>query len=300
MPLNLLFILLTSVFLALALWTFWVLVWNRRYSHYDSENLKFVESFGYRVRFIQEGKGPHLILIHGIGASVYVWRFLIPLISKYFTVTAIDLLGFGWSEKPKNFKYDLNSQCDVIMEALKKLKIKNGFILGSSMGGAIALRLAQVHPDFFKKVVAISPAADPQIAYVNLKHLSFLTPFVQPIISERFIKQFLRRVVSKKSLITKESIQFYTAPYRSLGALNAFTKSFTLLKDPAVFSNLNSISQPTLILWGEKDKIIPIKYSKKIISQIPKAVLETHKSAGHHPQEDEPEWIASQIISFLS
>src|SRR5690606_35000365 len=80
----------------------------KAYSQKSSSQKNYQTVFGHKIFYTQEGSGPHLLLIHGIGASHYVWRFITPLLAKHFTVTAIDLLGFGKSDKPITFLYDLD------------------------------------------------------------------------------------------------------------------------------------------------------------------------------------------------
>lgn len=257
--------------------------------------------FGHKVYFTQEGTGDHILLLHGIGASHYVWRFISPKLSEKHTVTAVDLLGFGLSDKPNTFKYDLDSQCEMIFELLKELGIKKTTIIGSSMGGTIALRLVQIQPDLFNKVIVLSPAADPKITFFDLNRISFLSPVVKPLVTERFIKQIMKRVYSEHKHINEESIRIYTEPYiNNEGAVDSFVKSFSLLRDPRVYEQLDGIKNPVLILWGQKDRIIPFKFAKKIQFKIPESHLEIHKTAGHHVQEDDPDWVLSKIFSFLN
>lgn len=256
--------------------------------------------FGYNIYFTQQGAGEHVILLHGLGASSYVWRFLTPRLAEDHRVTAIDLLGFGASDKPDTFKYDLDSQCDVIIELLKQLEIDSCAIVGSSMGGTIALRLAQMRPDMFHKIIVLSPAADPRVTFFDLNRISFLSPVVKPLVTEKFVKQIMKRVYSEQHLITDENIKIYAEPYAShKGGVDSFVKSFSLLRDPRVYEHLDSIKCPVLILWGQKDRIIPFKFAERIKNKIPHSILEVHKTAGHHVQEDNPEWVLSKIIPFL-
>lgn len=255
---------------------------------------------GHKIYYTQEGSGENILFIHGIGASHYVWRYLSPKLSSEYRVTAVDLLGFGLSDKPETFKYDLDSQCDILLELLKKLDIKKTIIVGSSMGGSIALRLAQLKPDIFHKVVAISPAADPRITFFDLNRLSFLSPVVKPLVTERFIKQIMKRVYSDRKNINDETIQIYTEPYiNNKNAIDSFTKSFVLLRDPRVFEQLEAMEVPVLLVWGQRDRIIPVKFAKKIHSRIPNSLLEIHPTAGHHVQEDDPDWLISKMMEFL-
>ena len=260
----------------------------------------FKTVFGHKVYFTQEGKGDHILLIHGIGASHYVWRYLSPELAKNFTVTAVDLLGFGLSDKPETFTYDLDSQCEVLLELMNQLGITKTIVIGSSMGGTIALRLTQLRPDLITKVVVLSPAADPRITFFDLNKLAFLSSVVRPLVTERLIKQIMNRVYSERKNISDETIRIYLEPYsNNKNAIDSFIKSFKLLRDPKVFEQLDAIKHPVLIMWGLRDKIIPIKFAKKIQSKIPNSILETHPTAGHHIQEDDPEWLIEKVLEFF-
>lgn len=255
---------------------------------------------GHQVYFTQEGKGEDILLLHGIGASHYVWRFITPKLAENYKVTAVDLLGFGLSDKPNTFKYDLDSQCEMVLELLKQLGIKKTAVIGSSMGGTIALRLAQITSDLFSKIVVLSPAADPKITFFDLNRISFLSPVVKPLVTERFIKQIMKRVYSEQKHVNEETVRIYTEPYiSSEGAIDSFVKSFSLLRDPRVFEQLGIIKNPVLIIWGQKDRIISFKFAHRIQNKIPQALLEIHETAGHHVQEDDPDWVLSKIFPFL-
>lgn len=256
--------------------------------------------YGHKVYYTQDGQGEHVLLLHGIGASHYVWRFLVPEIAKSHTVTAVDLLGFGLSDKPNTFKYDLDSQCDMILEILRELNIQKCTVIGSSMGGTIALRLSQLRPDIFQRIIVMSPAADPRITFFDLNRVSFLSPVVSPLVKERFVKQIMRLVYAEKKLITDDNIKIYTEPYASNPlAIDSFVKSFSLLRDRRVHDELEKIKNPVLIIWGKKDRIISSRFATKIQKKIPHSALEIHESGGHHIQEEHPEWVLSKIISFL-
>jgi pimeloyl-ACP methyl ester carboxylesterase len=257
--------------------------------------------FGHQVFYSQEGQGEHILLLHGIGASHYVWRFIVPQLAKDHTVTAVDLLGFGLSDKPNTFKYDLDSQCEVILQLVKELKIEKCTLIGSSMGGTISLRLVQMHPEIFQKIVVLSPAADPKIVLFDLNRVSFLSPMVMPLVTERFVKQILRMVYSERRFITDENIKIYSDPYsNNPSAIESFVKSFSLLKDPRVLEELELIKNPVLILWGRKDRIVSSKLAPRLQSKILNSTLEIHETGGHHIQEEDPDWVLSKIISFLS
>lgn len=254
---------------------------------------------GYKMHYLQRGTGPDVLLLHGIGASFFVWRKIIPDLQKKYKVTALDILGFGKSDKPESFAYDLDSQCTMISEFIKKMGIQKCIVIGSSMGGMIALRLNETQPLIFYKTILISPAYDPNLVPVSLNKVSFLSPIFSPLVNEQFVRQVLKRVYSNHELISPEIVQAYLEPYSDGQAISSFVKSFALIKDPRVLADLTLVTTPTLVLWGEKDKIIPIKYAHKLKKIMKTAQLLIHPKAGHHTHEECPSWTLEKIHQFL-
>ncbi len=262
---------------------------------------KFTTINGHRVHYKQVGSGPHIILIHGIGASTYTWRFVVPLLADKFTVTAMDLLGFGQSDKPNNFDYTLDEQSKILIQFINQLQIDKAKLVGSSMGGALALWLCNLYPDRFTQAVTIAPAIDPGVALLDLHNLSFLSSLVFPAISPALVKSIMTRVISKKDLINEESIEMYYEPYsRGTSAIKAFALSFSLLRDKRFPGELKSLPIKHLMLWGAEDKIVPFSVGEKLQKTISNTQLIVQEKGSHHLMEDSPEWLAEQIFKFFN
>lgn len=255
------------------------------------------------IHYVQVGKGPHLVLLHGLSASIYSWRFLIPLLSKHYTVTALDIPGFGLSSKDPNRNYDLDEQTQVITDFLSEIKIKQAILVGSSMGGTIALWLAKRNPKRFPATVVLAPATNPSIVrynYYKLAQTSF--PKIKYYLLNRFIiKIAMQRVMTNHDLITSESINAYLLPYISdKNSMTCFFKSTKLLKDSRLPHELKDISSKVQIIYGAKDRVVPQFVVEELTSIIPHAVLDIHPTSGHHVMEDVPEWTYDRIMKFLT
>lgn len=240
-----------------------------------------------------------VVLLHGIGASVYIWRFLLPLLTKKFSVIAFDLPGFGKSEKHLNRDYGLDAQSDRIIHALLKLNVASAHLIGSSMGGTIALWMARQNPKMFPGLVVLAPATHPDLVPVKLswlRHLAGpaaigLTPFV--------MRRILKRIMSRHELVTDECVHHYLEPYRETETLHTFLLSTHLLRDKRLPYELRQISSPVLTLWGQRDSIVARKYMDELCQIIPNIAIQVHESAGHHSMEDEPDWVIAQVERFF-
>ncbi len=261
---------------------------------------QFIEIEDANIHYYKSGHGPHLILLHGIGASVYIWRFLMPYLAKQFTVIAMDLPGFGKSSKDALGDYGLDAQARRILQTLEKLEVRQAIVVGSSMGGALALWLAKLQPQRFSKIVALNPAADSRLVPKSVVHLRNIAPLFSKSLNRFTMRTILQRVVSRNELLSGEVIDAYLEPYRNSGdALRIVLAATALLADHRLPAELKDLKSDVLILWGEKDKMVPKRSVMLLVQTLPRATLFTHPQGGHHIMEDDPEWAAEKILEFL-
>lgn len=259
------------------------------------------------IHYIQTGQGPHLVLIHGIAASLYIWRFMIEELSKHFTVTALDLPGFGFSSKHAHHDYGLDQQADNLAEFLTKIGVQQAHLLGSSMGGAVALWAAKKYPERFSKIATISPSTNPKL----LRYVDVLpAPLVRPIIplsrSFKYLatpttaKLFYSRVISNQQLATDETISAYLRPFlEGEGSFATLIKATRLIGDRRMPKELGTIQQPVLVLWGKSDRLVPYRYIEELLGHLPKSEFAAHPTAGHHSMEDDPAWVLEKVQNFF-
>lgn len=260
----------------------------------------FVEVDGLKIHYTQAGSGPDIVLLHGIGASVYVWRFLFPLLQTQARVTAIDLPGFGKSTKDATRDHGLDSQCERVARALTAIGISNATLVGSSMGGAIALWMAKRDPARFRRVVAIGPATDPRLVPVLADSAGSMASVLWRFLNRHSMRFILSRVVSRGELITDECIDHYLEPFRDgADSLKTFWAALALLSDKRLPDELSGLEAEVLVLYGECDKMVPRASIDRLLKILPQAKFESHPEGGHHVMEDEPEWSAEHILSFV-
>lgn len=245
--------------------------------------------------------GPTILMIHGIGASSYIWRSTSAYLSSKYRIINIDLPGFGQSTKKAELEYGLEEQSLRLISFLDRLKIKNTFVVGSSMGGALSLWLALNYPDRFKKVALVNPATNPQLVPLQSLHkYDWLGHFASPFINKTFMKLAIGNVVANKNIITEERVS-HSLNNHGFGslALRVFIKATKLLADPRMPHVFSNITQPVLLVWGEMDRMISRKYILELKETLPNVEFYTHKNAGHHLMEDQPEWLAEKLDAFF-
>lgn len=247
------------------------------------------------VRALRIGAGDTTIfLIHGFGESLLAYRGLLGSLAQDYRVTAIDLPGSGLSEKPSS--YALDSLVGDLSDFLDRSIQGPVVLVGHSMGGEIAAALALKRPDRVSRLILIAPAG-----------LGLGFGLSGEPLSER------QRQLAGWSLRVRELVQETDDPtwiadppglppgIRSSSAARAAAAQtlkdfdFTALKD-----HFSRITQPTLIIWGSLDPLIPVALGRQIAEQIPNARLVEFANSWHRPHVEQPERVAQEIRSFLA
>lgn len=267
---------------------------------------RFIELDELKLHYVQAGEGPDLVLLHGIGASVYVWRYLFAALSlpdgrDHFRVTAIDLMGFGKSSKPRNGDYGLDRQTEVVARAIDQLGLQTPIVIGSSMGGSIALWLGKKYPDTFRKLMVLAPHTESSLIPRTARYLSVMRPLLKKFVNRDSFRLFLGYVLARRSLITDELVDAYLEPFLDQGeSLNAFFLATSLLADRRLPRELSQVQSDVLVVYGEKDFMVSRESVEILTDSLPHAELITHPEGGHHLMEDEPMWLCEQIIAFAA
>ena len=266
---------------------------------------KFVKLNNRETYLVEKGQGQPLILIHGFGASIYSWRNIIDPLAEEYHVYAIDLLGFGYSAKP-DIDYNLQLYTDQVEALIDKYNLDSVTLIGNSLGGKISANLAIQKPDKVESLVLID-AAGYEMEKNNTPLLFQLAkvPGVRKILalfnSKKRIRKILEGVYYDDKKVTEQVVEAYYRPYKTKGALRA---PMALLnggmKKEGFSSKIKEITAPSLIIWGEEDQWIPLRKGYKYHQDIPDSKLIVLTHAGHVPQEEVPEIVATSVLEFLN
>lgn len=255
------------------------------------------------VAYRQTGHGPDLLCLHGIGASMIIYRRFTPLVSSEFRVTCLDFPGFGKSEKPRELTYGLDEQAQHLLSAVEALELKNPVVIASSMGGAISMAAAMKSPEIFRGIVALAPATDPTRIPTSLLPMAKFGEALHRLNPEKtryaIVKAVVAQVIARRELITPGLVALYFEPFRvSELASAAFLKAFRLLADKRLPTLFRELKTPLLIIRGLRDRLVKQSSCEDLHRIVPDSALITHPTAGHHSMEDEPEFIAEELRKF--
>ena len=257
----------------------------------------------------EKGKGSPVLLIHGFGASTYTWRHIAPELARNHRVIAVDLKGFGQSDKPFDERYSVYDQAELLVQLIEEKDLRDLTLVGHSYGGGIALLLALEADGRLEgrisRLVLLDSIAYPQNIPVFFKMLDV------PVVSQMGIRMVPPSVQTRVALqiayfddnkITSEEVEAYAAPLKTAAGKHAIihTARQIVPEDIAELSErYKTMTLPTLILWCDHDRIVPLEVGIKLRRTLPNSTLKLVEECGHMPQEEQPESTMDLIQSFI-
>ena len=254
-----------------------------------------------KIHYIQKGKGEDLLLIHSVGQSLYTFRELIDKLASRFRVTAIDLVGFGYSQKPYYFNYSLNEMGDFIDHFMEAMGMDYAHLFGFSMGAGYVINFAKRYPDRAGKIVLLSPGGiTPEMpASIKLIPNRFLGGLAVNMLSYRSVKKMLGECYFDLTNHTDNLCDEYYKPIASQDAKRVIRSCVSYYYDDDVVHSLKNVVSDTLLLWGNEDKWHPTEMADLFRAVMPKVKYSLIRNAGHLAHEEKAEKVAQLIKQFI-
>lgn len=267
---------------------------------------EFVMAGGIKTHFIHKGdQGRPVVLIHGFGASTYAWRNNLEALARRHRVYALDVKGFGLSAKPRDGRYNVAAFTEHLRDFLDVLKLDRPVLVGNSMGGSIAIRLALQHPERVGGLVLVDAAPiafslpRPPVVF-GLDPAAVRPELVRALVSKPLVELSLKAGFHDPSLVTPEMVEIYHRPIRIEGAAEALIAMFRAPAEPQTeLPPLRSLRMPVLIIWGKYDHVIPLAVAEGLSQDIPGARLVVLANSAHVPHEEEPESFNALVTRFV-
>ena len=270
-----------------------------------------VKLHGHKVRFNIAGQGPPVVLIHGVAGRAAQWDQTMAQLADQHTVIAPDLLGHGESAKPRG-DYSLGAFASGIRDLLIGLDIEGATVVGHSLGGGIAMQFAYQFPERCQRLVLVSSGGLGQDVHPVLRAATLPgSEIVLPLIAHEKLLDLvglIPRALGKIGLRTGPDIAEMAHGYASLSnaeGRSAFIHTVRAVIDPTgqrvnASDRLYLASKmPTLIVWGGRDRIIPIAHAQPAHEGMPGSRLELFEESGHFPHLDDPLRFARTLMHFL-
>jgi pimeloyl-ACP methyl ester carboxylesterase len=279
------------------------------------------QSIGYHVAlqpggqppvkiYVEEmGRGPPILFLHGLGGSSYSWRFVAPRLAATHRVIAIDLRGFGRSDKPFDRAYSAADHAAVVRAFIKAANLTRVTLVGHSYGGMVALRLAldrRLEPQRIARLVLMSTPAFPQAFSTGVSFLRKpVLPYLALLLVPPELTASLALMMEKFGFdrVTDKDISIYADPLSAPGGPHALIETaLQIIPDdlPHLIARYPTLTKPTLALWCRDDQVVPLSTGQKLQRTIPGARLAVVEGCDHMPAEQAPGAVVAEIRRFLA
>jgi len=256
---------------------------------------RLIDLDGETLHYIDEGMGPPVVLVHGFGGHTFSYRFLIPELARHHRVVAVDLLGFGYSERAPGADYSHDAQSRRVLRLMDALGIQRASLVGHSMGGEIVMRVAAAAPERVVRLALVASVSGDRVA--TLPPTPLIKPLL-PTLSRLLGRRMLGASFVDKSKLTEEIWEAYHRPALIRGSMDAL---YSIMrhsrKDPPI--RFDAISAPVLLMFADKERIIPRWMRERLRSRFPRAQVTVIRDAGHLLLEERPGECNAILHRFL-
>ncbi len=274
--------------------------------------LRHLNLHGHRVAYRQAGEhGPVVVLIHGITSSSRTWSRVMPALARHFTVIAPDLAGHGGSDKPKG-DYSLGAHASGVRDLLLALGYERASIVGHSLGGGIAMQFSYQFPERCERLVLVDSGGLGRDVNLLLRAATLPgSELVLPLLAATRLLdagELAGRLLGRIGLRARTDVEEIARGHATLSdaeARAAFVHTLRAVVEPGGqridASNRLYLAEhiPFLLLWGERDSIIPVAHGRATHEQVAGSRLEVFADSGHFPQLDEPERFIDALVEFI-
>ena len=260
----------------------------------------------YRIRGPLDA--PALLLLHGSNASLFTWEPWAKRLSDHFRVVSVDLPGHGLTGPVANHDYSAGGMVAFVTAFVDKIGLQKFALAGNSMGGGVAARFAETHPERVSALILVDAAGMPgkmgdriPLAFQLLRQ-PWLQTVLQHADPKPLVREGLGKAIVRKSILTEQMIDLYTDMALLEGERAATFERFNQIGDNFNFvkDHVRTLKMPVLILWGEEDHLIPVATAHVWNAAVPGSKLIIYPATGHIPMEEVADKSAADVRLFLS
>jgi pimeloyl-ACP methyl ester carboxylesterase len=257
---------------------------------------KFATIYGAKIRYLEAGSGPVVILLHGLGGDASNWAATIGPLSEKYRVIVPDQIGFGRSDKPM-INYRIGTLVDFLDALYKELKIERASLVGNSLGGWTAAAFTLAHPEKVDRLALVDAAGFALTGDVNPRALNALSPS-----TIEGAKQILHQIFYNKQVYASDAAAASMLTRRMMAGdgytIQRFIDSIVNGED-VLDKRLSAIKHPTIIIWGREDLLTPLALGERFKKEINGSELFIIEKCGHVPQLEKAAEFNAALMRFL-
>lgn len=251
--------------------------------------------------------GPAIVLLHGFGTSTFLWREIGPAIAKRkHTAFAIDLLGYGESDRPFDADFGVAAQAEYVDRAMAGLRVARATLVGVDLGGSVALRLAAARPERVQRLVLVNPVAFDELPGDDVRSVQrgtarFAVRVARGMLGAApLLAPLLEGSVSDPRYMPARLLARYLAPYvGSDGVSHLLSLARSLKKEDVEELPLSELHTPTLVVWGDSDRWLDAAHADRIAAAMPVCRLVRLPNVGRLVPEEDPAQLVTLLMNFV-
>jgi pimeloyl-ACP methyl ester carboxylesterase len=259
---------------------------------------------GHEMAYYRSGRGEPVLLVHGITTYSFMWRNILPSLAEQYDVIAVDLLGCGASDMPLDISYALTDHADYLHEFVTALGLSRLHLVGHDLGGGICQIFAARYSDDLLDVCLLNTVG---YDFWPVQPISAMrTPIIRQLLVSTLdlgmMRLLVKRGIHHQERVTPALMALYMAPFQTRQGRRAFLHFARCLDNSnlmAIREDLSRLGLPVLIMRGEHDVYLNREIARKLHDEIPDSRLVSLPTAGHYMQEDEPERIVTELMTFF-
>jgi pimeloyl-ACP methyl ester carboxylesterase len=257
-----------------------------------------------KLHYEAAGRGPDVILIHGLGGSWDNWKIIMPLLSIRYRVYALDLPGFGLSDKPE-ISYTIPFMAQAVLAFMKEAGVQKADFVGHSLGGHVLLELALTHPDKIRRMILLDAMGAQNLwepfRMLALMGLELLEKNPQWF-SAGWAKQLVESSFYEQDRESEEMVKFFTAALQrpeGQQLVKSFSKAAYGVLSYPLYRRLRDIHARTNVVWGQNDEVLSLDDAVKLNREITGSQMQIIPRCGHIPQLERPELLARIMLDYF-
>ncbi len=269
---------------------------------------QFIEIAGMKIHLRDEGPRDDptpIVLLHGTGASLHTWNGWTDALKSNHRVIRFDMPAFGLTGPSPDGDYTIENYSRVVVAVLDRLRVEKVILGGNSLGGYVAWATALLHPSRVEKLILVDSAGYPYKAQsvpiaFKIAETPVLNQLMQYVLPRGIVESSVKNVYGDPSLVTPELVGRYFDLTIRAGNRQALGDRFRQTRPGPLAERVVELKVPTLILWGDLDRLIPPENGERFHTEIEGSQLVHFAELGHVPQEEDSFNTVAAVKRFLS
>jgi pimeloyl-ACP methyl ester carboxylesterase len=267
----------------------------------EPKTAQFAAVDGARVRYVDRGQGPAVVLIHGFASSLETWDLVVPELSKTHRVIALDLKGFGWSDRPEG-DYSPAAEARIVVKLLDQLGVKRAAFVAHSWGSSVTLALAILAPERVTRIALYDAwVYEEQLPTTFLvARADGLGEMLFGLFYDQRPDERIALAFYDKSLVSEKLVEDVELALDRPGTAAAALAAVRGQRFTEQQAKYRTIDQPVLLLWGREDVVTTLKFGERLSRDLPHARLVVYPQCGHFPMLEAKNQSNAELVKFLA